>query len=116
MGHALILARENQLAQPRCHEPEDRLESTSLGYLWSIPVLSLQRRQRVSETTPNDRTDDVEDEVRETGDDVSRGADRATDDVAEGADSVKDGIGDAADKVSDTVEDMIPGDSNRDGH
>ena len=26
----------------------------------------------MSETTPNDRTDDVSDELRETGDDVSR--------------------------------------------
>ena len=70
----------------------------------------------MSETFPNDRTGDVEDEVRETGDDVSRGADRAEDEVAEGADSVKDGIGDAADKVSDTAEELIPGDSDRDGH
>src|SRR5688572_24901333 len=70
----------------------------------------------MSETFPSDRTDDVEDEVRETGDDVSREADRAKDELAEGADSVKDGIGAAADKVSDTVEDMIPGDSDRDGH
>jgi hypothetical protein len=29
---------------------------------------------------------------------------------------VRDGVGDAADKVSDAVEDMIPGDSDRDGH
>jgi hypothetical protein len=63
----------------------------------------------MSETTPNDRTDDVSDELRDTGDDVSRGADRAKDEVAEGADRVKDGVRDAADKVSDTVEDMIPG-------
>ena len=32
------------------------------------------------------------------------------------ADRVKDGVSDVADKVSDTVEDMIPGDSDRDGH
>jgi hypothetical protein len=70
----------------------------------------------MSDTFPNDQTDEVEDEVRETGNDVSRGADRAKDEVAEGADSANDGIGDAADKVSDTVEDMIPGDSDRDGH
>jgi hypothetical protein len=91
------------------------LDRTSVGYLWSIPVLS-GKEQGMSETSPNDRTDEVGDEVRETGDDVSRGADRARDEAVEGADSVKDGIGDAADKVSDTVEDMIPGDSDRDGH
>ena len=33
-----------------------------------------------------------------------------------GVDRVKDGAWDAADKVSDVVEDMIPGDSDRDGH
>jgi hypothetical protein len=32
------------------------------------------------------------------------------------APTVKEGVRDAADKVSDTVEDMIPGDSDRDGH
>ena len=92
------------------------MDRTSVGYLWSIPVLSQRRSTACPRQYRNDRTDGVEDEVRETGDDISRGADRAEDEVAEGADSVKDGIGDAADKVSDTVEDMIPGDSDRDGH
>jgi hypothetical protein len=100
----------------RVYEREDRLTRTWLGYLWSIPVLSLERRQRMSETVPNDRTDDVEDEVRETGDDLAGGADRAQDEAAEGADRVTDGVREVADRVSDTVEDMIPGDSDRDGH
>ena len=70
----------------------------------------------MSETVPNDRRHEAEDEVRETGDDISRGADRPKDEVAEGADRVEDGVRDVADKVSDTVEDIIPGDSDRDGH
>ena len=70
----------------------------------------------MSETVPQDRSDEVADELRETGDDASRAADHAKGELAEGADRVKDGIGDVADKVSDTVEDLIPGDSDRDGH
>ena len=70
----------------------------------------------MSETTPTGRPGDARDELDEAGEDVARAGDRAKDDVAAGAERVKDGLGRVADDVSDAVEDVIPGDSDRDGH
>jgi hypothetical protein len=41
---------------------------------------------------------------------------RAKREPTEGVGRLKDGASDVVDKVSDTAEDMIPGDSDRDGH
>ena len=49
------------------------------------------------------------DEVREKADDVGDAARRGAEETKEGAESV-------ADRVSDAVEDVIPGDSDKDGH
>ena len=62
------------------------------------------------------RLDEALSSLRDARNDASRAADRAKDEAADAADRVKDGVGEAADKVSDAVEDMIPGDSDRDGH
>jgi hypothetical protein len=70
----------------------------------------------MSETTPTDRPGDPRDELDEAGDDAARAGERVKDDVAAGAERVKDGVGGVADEVSDAVEDVIPGDSDRDGH
>jgi hypothetical protein len=75
-----------------------------------------EEARQMSETVSHDQTDEVTDEAREARDEASRTAERAKSEAAEGVDRVKDGAGDAADKVSDVVEDMIPGDSDRDGH
>ena len=53
--------------------------------------------------------DDAEDEVREKADDLGDAAKR-------GADDVKDGAKSLTDRASDAVEDVIPGDSDGDGH
>jgi hypothetical protein len=70
----------------------------------------------MSETTPTDRPGDPRDELDEAGEDAARAGERAKNEAAEGVDRVKEGAGDVADKASDAVEDMIPGDSDRDGH
>ena len=59
----------------------------------------------MTDRIPTDDTTDVDDEAREVGDDV-----------ADAADDAEDGVRDLGDKVSDAVEDLIPGDSDRDGH
>jgi len=53
--------------------------------------------------------DDAGDEVREKADDLGDAAKRGADDVKEGATSLTD-------RVSDAVEEVIPGDSDGDGH
>jgi len=70
----------------------------------------------MSETVPHDKTDGVADDVRDSGDEASARAERAKNEAGDGIDRVKDEARDAADEVSDAVEDMIPGDSDRDGH
>ncbi len=67
-------------------------------------------RERTPSTT---RTDD---ELREAGDDFSRAADRTADKVGDAAGDAKDAAKSAGHKLSDAVEDMIPGDSDADGH
>lgn len=79
-------------------------------------VLYFDKEAALSESTPTDRPGDPRDELDEAGDDVSRAAGRAKDDVAAGAERVKDGVGGVAHEVTDAVEDVIPGDSDRDGH
>ena len=78
--------------------------------------LYFNKEAAMSETTPTDRPGDPRDELDAAGDDVSRAAERAKDDVTAGAEHVKDGVRGTADEVSDAVEDVIPGDSDRDGH
>jgi len=70
----------------------------------------------MTESIPSDRRTDVDDDLREAGDDLSRAADRAGDKVGDAAEKAKDGASSVGSKVSDAVEDMIPGDSDRDGH
>jgi len=70
----------------------------------------------MSETTPTDRPGEPRDDLDKAGDDVARAGERAKDDIAAGADRVKDGVSNVAHDVSNAVEDVIPGDSDRDGH
>ncbi len=59
-------------------------------------------------------------ERKDTGqldrDDAEKKADRAWDDTKEKADDAKHGLKEAGDKASDAVEELIPGDSDHDGH
>ena len=70
----------------------------------------------MSESTPMDRRTHGEDHLREAGDDVSEAADRAGDKVGDAAEKAKDGAESVGRKISDAVEDVIPGDSDQDGH
>jgi len=56
-----------------------------------------------------ERDDSMTDDVREKADDVGDAARRGGEETKEKAASV-------ADRVSDAVEDVIPGDSDNDGH
>ena len=50
------------------------------------------------------------------GDELREEADDAGDAVERGAHETKEGANSVADRVSDAVEDVIPGDSDGDGH
>jgi hypothetical protein len=78
--------------------------------------LFFDKEATMSETTPTDRPGDPRDDLDKAGDDAARAGERVKDDVAAGAERVKDGVRGVADEVSDAVEDVIPGDSDRDGH
>ena len=79
------------------------------------PLIRLPKEVTMSETVP-ERADDARDELDEAGDDAAHTADHAKDEAADGLERMKDGARDVADKVSDGVEELIPGDSDRDGH
>lgn len=68
----------------------------------------------MSESYSTPRTD-LDDDLRDN-DDMSRAADRAGDKVGDAAERAKDGAERAGNKMSDAIEDMIPGDSDNDGH
>jgi len=70
----------------------------------------------MSESTPMNSPTDGEDDLREAGEDVSEAADRAGDKIGDAAEKAKDGAESVGDKLSDAVEDVIPGDSDQDGH
>lgn len=74
------------------------------------------KEQVMSESVPSDRRTEADDDLREASDDVSRAADRAGDKLGDAAERAKEGATSVGQKVSDTVEDMIPGDSDQDGH
>jgi hypothetical protein len=74
------------------------------------------KERTMSESTPIDRSRDADDDLREAGDDVSKAADRAGDKIGDAAEKAKDGAESVGQKVSDAIEDVIPGDSDRDGH
>lgn len=59
------------------------------------------------------RTDN---KLRDAGDDAKRAAERAGDKMEDAGERAKDDASRVGHKVSDTIEDMIPGDSDRDGH
>ena len=56
-----------------------------------------------------ERDESVREDVREGADDFGDAAER-------GADEVEEGAGSLTDRVTDAVEDVIPGDSDNDGH
>lgn len=56
-----------------------------------------------------ERDDSVTEDVREGADDLGDAAKRGANEVEEGAKSLTD-------KVTDAVEEVIPGDSDQDGH
>jgi len=58
----------------------------------------------------------TEDDLRDAKDDAARAADRAGGKVGDAAERAKDDAGSVGHKVSDAIEDMIPGDSDKDGH
>jgi vacuolar-type H+-ATPase subunit H len=67
----------------------------------------------------SDRTNSptrVETDLHEAGDDVEEAGERAADKVGDAADRAKDEASRAGHKLSDAVEDVIPGDSDGDGH
>jgi len=70
----------------------------------------------MTESIQSDRRNDADDDLREAREDVSRAADRAGDKVEDAAKKAKDEAAGAGHKVSDAIEDMIPGDSDHDGH
>ena len=57
----------------------------------------------------DEREDSVTEDVREGADDLGDAAKRGANEAEEGAKSLTD-------KVTDAVEEVIPGDSDRDGH
>ena len=59
---------------------------------------------------------DTTDELREAGDDASRAADRTGDKLGDAAEHAKDGAEKVGHKLADAIEDVIPGDSDGDGH
>ena len=63
-----------------------------------------------------DKTDELSDDALHDRNDMTGAAERAKDEAAEGVDRAEDEAENVGDKVSDVVEDMIPGDSDRDGH
>ena len=56
-----------------------------------------------------ERDDSLKEDVREGAEDVGDAAKRGAGEAKEGAESVTD-------RVTDAVEDLIPGDSDKDGH
>ena len=64
------------------------------------------RSEEMAEYERNDTTtEDLRDEADDAGDAIERGADKA-----------KEGSKSVADRASDVIEDVIPGDSDHDGH
>ena len=66
----------------------------------------------MTESMSSDRRDDLD----EAGDDVARTADRAEDKLGDAAERGKDEAERVGHKVTDAIEDVIPGDSDNDGH
>jgi hypothetical protein len=64
----------------------------------------------------DDDLSEIDDDLRDVGDDASRAADRAGDEVDDAAWRAKEGAASVGHKVSDALEDLIPGDSDQDGH
>ena len=63
-----------------------------------------------------DKTDALSDDALDDRNDMTGAAERAKNEAAEGVDRAEDEADNLGDKASDAVEDMIPGDSDRDGH
>lgn len=76
---------------------------------YAPPPASRVARPKEEPMSEYDRTDRATDELRDEADD-------AGDAVKRGAHETKESAKSVADRVSDAVEDMIPGDSDRDGH
>jgi hypothetical protein len=71
-------------------------------------------------TQPNEQSttldDDLRNEARDAGAKTEHAADKAADKAEDMAEDAKDGLSKVGHSVSNAVEDLIPGDSDRDGH
>ena len=67
----------------------------------------------MTESISSERRDD---DLHEAGDDLSRAADHAADKTGDAADRTKEDASKVGHKLSDAIEDVIPGDSDGDGH
>jgi hypothetical protein len=70
----------------------------------------------MTESTQSDRRDEASDDLHDAAHDASRTADRTRDDLDDAATRTKDDAARVGHKVTDAVEDLIPGDSDGDGH
>lgn len=79
------------------------------GPINDVPKEDSMERQESDTTTARD-------DLRDAGHDAKDERDEMKDDAARLADKAKDGATDVGRKASDAIEDMIPGDSDGDGH
>ena len=91
----------------------------ALGHmrLWvtGVSTVSQPREGNVDESTRSDNTqldDDLREQAHETADDAKQAKDKAADKAGD----AKDELSKVGDRISDAVEDVIPGDSDGDGH
>lgn len=77
----------------------------------------------MDETTRTEQTedrtrldDDLHNKAREAEAKTEHAADKTADKAGDLAEDAKDGLSKVGHSVSDAVEDLIPGDSDRDGH
>ena len=69
----------------------------------------------MDEGTRTDKTQ-VDDELRQKAHESAEDADRAKDKAGDKAEDAKEELSKVGHRLSDAVEDVIPGDSDRDGH
>jgi hypothetical protein len=69
----------------------------------------------MGDSTHRDKTQ-LDDELRQQAHESADDADRTKDKAAEKAEDAKDELSKVGHRISDAVEDVIPGDSDRDGH
>jgi hypothetical protein len=71
------------------------------------------KEKTMTESIQSERRDD---DLDEAGEDASRAVDHAADKTGDAAHRAKDDASKVGHKLSDAIEDVIPGDSDGDGH